>query len=98
MSQELTTRHALPDVRDKTDVLVKDIAFDIGKAVAHHIEMMYPSALEATSKSMLLSVRNSVYNEIMAAIKVNDAGEIVVRLKRRKAHRRKIKAMAKASS
>ena len=96
MSQNLTTKPMLPDVRDDTDDLVRDMAMDIGKAVAHHIEMMYPEAVEATSKSMLLSVRKTVYNEITAAIKVNAAGEIVERLGRRKKHRREIKRMAKA--
>lgn len=73
--------------------LVKAIAMDIGKAVVHHIETMYPEAAQAVAKSSFkLSVRNTVFNEIMAALDVNDAGEIAARLKDRKAHRRKIKA------
>lgn len=74
--------------------LVKAIAMDIGKAVVHHIETMYPDAAAAVAKSSFkLSVRNTVYNEIMAAIEVNDAGQITARLKERKQHRRKINAI-----
>lgn len=73
--------------------LVKAIAMDIGKAVVHHIETMYPQAAAAVaSSSFKISVRNTVYNEIMAAIEVSDAGQITARLKERKQHRRKIKA------
>lgn len=69
--------------------LVKAIAMDIGKEIAAYIEVMYPKAVEATSSTFLLSVRNSIYNEIMAAIEVNDAGQITARIKDRKDFRRK---------
>jgi len=72
--------------------LVKEIAMDIGKEVVAHIEMMYPAAISATPSTFKLSVRNTVFNEIMAAIKVNDAGQIAARLKERKAMRRKLGA------
>lgn len=76
--------------------LVRAIAMDIGKAVVHHIETMYPNALNGISESSFkLSVRNTVHNEIMTAIEVNDEGQIVARLKERKEHRRKIKAAYK---
>lgn len=75
--------------------LVKAIAMDIGKAVVHHIETMYPAAVEACPSTFKLSVRNCVHNEIMAAIEVNDEGQIVARLRARKDHRRKIKAAYK---
>jgi hypothetical protein len=78
--------------------IVKAIAMNIGKDVAFHIETMYPLAVSATSRSMLLSVRNAVYNEIMAALDVTDETEILARLQRRKAHRREIKAMMKAGT
>ncbi len=76
---------------DSTEALVREIAMDIGKEVAHHIEIMYPDAVKATSRNMLLSVRNCVFNEIVAAIKVNDEGEIIARLANRKKFRRKAK-------
>jgi hypothetical protein len=71
--------------------LVKAIAMDIGKAVAHHIETMYPDAVKATNRNMLVSVRGCVVNEIMAALDTTDEQEIRARLAKRKDHRRKIK-------
>lgn len=72
--------------------IIKEIAMDIGKEVASHIETMYPKAVEVTSKSMLLSVRNKVYNEIMAALSTTDESEIRERLAVRKAFRRRERA------
>lgn len=72
--------------------LVRDIAMEIGKEVASHIETMYPKAVEATSKSMLLSLRNSVHNDIMAAVDALEHGNAEAWLARRQAHRRAIRA------
>lgn len=72
--------------------LVKEIAEDIGSEIVAHIETMYPAAIKASPTTFKLSVRNKVFNEIMAAINVNDAGQIAARLKDRKAMRRKIGA------
>lgn len=72
--------------------LVRAIAMDIGKAAVHHLETMYPAAVAACPATMKLSLRNTIHNEIMAALETNDADEIAERLKRRKAHRRKIAA------
>lgn len=79
--------HGQPIARD----LVKEIAADIGKAVAHHIETMYPLAVTATSRNMLVSVRGCVINEIMAALDTTDEHAIRARLAERKRHRRFIK-------
>ena len=73
--------------------IVRAIAMDIGKEVAAHIETMYPDAVKATTPNMLLSVRNKVHNEIMAALDVIDEAEIRARLERRRRFRRKIKVM-----
>lgn len=62
---------------------------DIGKEVVAYIEVQYPKAIEATSSTFKLSVRNCIYNQIMAAIEVNDAGQITARLKERKEFRRR---------
>lgn len=83
---------------DPTRALIKAIAMDIGKEVVHHIEMMYPKAIEATSSTFKLSVRNCVHNEIVAAIEVTDEGEIIARLRERKGQRRKIKALSKCKT
>ena len=72
--------------------LVKDIAMEIGKEVASHIETMYPKAVEATSKNMLLSLRNSVFNDIMAAVDALESGDAEAWLARRQAHRLMIRA------
>lgn len=76
---------------DPVRALVFAIAKDIGKEVAHHIETMYPKAVEATSPSMLRSVEGCVINEILAAISVSDEGQILTRLASRKRFRRKSK-------
>lgn len=73
--------------------LIRAIAMDIGRSVIHHIEIMYPKALEGMPSTFKLSVRNHTYNEIMAAIEVNGEGEVIARLSDREAHRRKISAV-----
>jgi hypothetical protein len=73
---------------DASRELVKEIAMDIGKDTVAYIEVMYPKAIAATSSSFKLSVRNHIYNEIMAAIEVTAEGEIRARLKDRKKFRR----------
>lgn len=72
--------------------IVRGLALDIGKEVAAHIETMYPKAVEATSPNMLLSVRNCVFNQIMAALDVIDEDEIRARLEKRRKFRRKLRA------
>ena len=73
---------------------LKLIAMDLGKSVAHHIEIMYPDAVSAASSTFLLSVRNHTHNEIMALL--DSKGGITAMLRRiveRDAHRRKTKAV-----
>lgn len=72
--------------------LVKLIAKDVGEAVTTHIQLMYPSSVAAAPSTFKLSVRNCVFNEIMAAVDVSDIGRIEARLKDRQASRRKQKA------
>ena len=73
---------------DPAKALVKAIAMDIGKEVVAYIEVMYPTAIAATSSTFKLSVRNMIHNEIMAAIEVSDEGKIIARLRDRKKFRR----------
>lgn len=89
------TRRLVVPGGDLNKALVEAIAMDIAKEVAHHVELMYPKAVKATSPNMLKSIRGCVFNEVMGAIKVTDEGEIVARLYRRRAFRKKIKQMAK---
>jgi hypothetical protein len=72
--------------------IVKEIAMDIGKEVVAHIEVMYPAAITATPGTFKTSVQNTVYNQIMAALDVNDVGEIAGRLEERKRARTKLTA------
>jgi hypothetical protein len=83
-----TPEQSIPDTPWSRD-LIKSIAMDIGKEVVAYIEVQYPEAVKATSSTFKLSVRNCIYNQIMAAIEVNDAGQIAARLADRKKRRRK---------
>ena len=75
--------------------LFKAMAMDVAKEVAHHIEIMYPKAVEATGSTFLLSVRGCVYDEIMAAARPATEDEIVARLERKRKFRRHLKAVYK---
>ena len=100
MATEITTHGSGTTALDLTPTtetgwsreLVKQIAKDVGDAVATHVEIMYPTAVAAAPSTFLLSVRNCAINEIMAAIDVNDAGQIEARLANRKLARRRLKA------
>ncbi len=92
MSKNLPAKNrAWKDDSEVERDVVKLIAMDIGKAVADHIESMYPKAVAAVGSSFLLSVRNTTYNEIMAALKTTDEEEIRERLRRRKKERAAMK-------
>ena len=80
-------------VRDSRD-LIKAIAMDIGKEVAHHIETMYPEAVRAASSTFLLSVRNCTSNQIVAAVQAGDI-DPAEWIRRREKFRRHIKAAYK---
>lgn len=88
----LKSESILPALPEMSRQLVGEIAMDIGKEVASHIETMYPKAVEAASSTFLLSVRNCVYNEIMAALETIDEASIRARLEARKRFRRKHRA------
>ena len=84
-------RVAPPD--DPDLALVKGISMDIGKEVVAYVERMFPQAVSASSSTFRLSLRNCIYNEIIAALEVTDRDEIIARLERRKKQRREFKAM-----
>lgn len=93
MKQSLAKRDSI-SVKDHQD-LIKAIAMDIGKEVAHHIEIMYPGAVKAVASTFLLSVRNTTYNQIMAALEVSDENKVIARLAFREKFRRHIRAAYK---
>ena len=84
-------RIATPD--DSDTALLKAVALDIGKEIVARVESMYPQAISASSSTFPLSLRNSIYNEIMAAMKVTDPAKIQTRLAERAKHRREMKRM-----
>lgn len=69
--------------------MMEAIAWDIGKELVAYIEVMYPKAIEATSSTFKLSMRNHIYNQIMAAFEFRgDTVQLAQRLKDRKEFRR----------
>ena len=92
MAEELATREQLAALN--TDDLIKAVAKDIAKEVAHHIEMMYPTAVKTAPSTFLLSVRGCVYNQIMSWMNT-DAEHTAKRLQFNKQFRRHIKAAFK---
>ena len=77
--------------------LIESIAIDIGKEVVAYVERMYPAAIHATATTFPRSLRNCIANEILAALNTNDPDEMRLRLARRKAERRRLRAMIKAA-
>lgn len=79
----------LPAKPDADRALISEVAMDIGKEVVSHLRTMYPDVFAAMNSGCRLSLRNTVHNEIMAALGTTDADEIRARLERRKADRRR---------
>ena len=61
--------------------LIKKIAADIGTDMVAYIEVMYPAVIKATPSTFKISVRNHIYNQVMAAIEITDADQIEAWLK-----------------
>lgn len=91
-NRSLTTTGVAVKERDITRDLIKEIARDIGEAAAAHVEVMYPEAVKATSSTFLMSLRNCVYNEVMASIELSDPAAIRAHLADRKKFRREWRA------
>ena len=88
----MTVRKRVAIADDPDRALVKGIAMDIGKEVVAYVERLYPQAISATPSTFQISLRNCIYNEIIAALAVTDPDEIIKRLALRKAQRRELKA------
>jgi len=73
---------------------IEEIAMDVGKEVALHIEIMYPEAVAAASSSFLLSVRNTTFNQIMLVL--TSDRDVAATLKVREKSRRQTRAVYKA--
>lgn len=68
--------------------LIKEIATDIGKDTVAYVEVMYPKAIEVTSSTFKLSLRNHIHNQVMAAIELREEAGVRSWLATRKQHRR----------
>ncbi len=79
----------LPAKRDMDRELVGRIAMDIGKSAVSKIRVMYPDVYAAMNSGCRLTLRNHIYNEIMAALSTTDAEAIEDRLKDRAMFRRR---------
>jgi hypothetical protein len=88
----MSSHKRIAEADDDNLALIKGIAMDIGKEVVAYIDVMYPQAVEHTSSTFRLAVRNSIYNEIIAAMAVTDRDEVLARLELRKKQRREWKA------
>ena len=88
----------LPATVDFSEALVRQIAMDVGKQVAFHIETQYPAMLDAVAaKSAALSIRNTAYNAIMEAVKAANNGDVELMLASHDAHRRTIRKLRKGT-
>lgn len=77
-----------------TDDIVRRIAMDVGKQVVEHLEWAHSDMVHAAGswKSSRLSIRNCVYNNIMAAVAAADEGRYEEWIAHNDAHRRKMRA------
>lgn len=95
MGKAVALRKIVPATVEPADeaidakVMMQAIAMDIGKEIVAYVEVMYPSAMKATTGGFPTSLRNSIYNQIMAAFEFRgDAVALAGRLKDRKEFRR----------
>lgn len=82
-----------------TEEAIRRIAMDVGKDLVEYIEHMYPEMTKAVQswRSTRLSLRNHVYNNIMAMVDAADKGRDAETIARRDDHRRLMRKMRKAS-
>ena len=89
----MTSHKRVAPANDPETALLKGVAMDIGKEVVAYIERMYPNAVNATSSTFRLAVRNTVYNEIIAAMKVTNPDKIKERLAANAKNRREMRRL-----
>ena len=68
--------------------LIKALAMEIGRSAVAYVEVMYPEAIEATSSTFKLSLKNEIYNTIVSISELHDEPSARARLARMEAHRR----------
>lgn len=94
------TRRDVPALDDDTEVLLKRIAFDVGKQLVEQIEHAHPEITKAVAswESTRLGLRNTVHNAFMEAVRAAKAGEIEEMLARHDKHRRLMRKLRKAKT
>lgn len=84
--------------REDFEALMHRIAMDVGKQVVDHIEHAYPAICDAVAwDSARMSIRNSIYNSIMEAVRASGKGELEAMLDRHDGHRRLMRRLRKAA-
>lgn len=73
--------------------LIKAVAMEIGKSAIAHVEMMYPDAIKAATSTFKLSLRNHIYNDIMAIADIQTEGAMKINLSDREANRKELLRM-----
>lgn len=69
--------------------LIKAMAMDAGKNLCAYLEVMYPEVWHGQNSGFKISMRNHVYNDIMALAELHDEASIRKRLAEHEAHRKK---------
>lgn len=72
-----------------TDDAIKALALAVGKNTVAYVEVMYPEAFAATSSTFRVSLRNHIYNDIMAVTKLHTEAEIREWIAANEAHHKK---------
>ena len=68
--------------------LIKAMAMDAGKSLCAYLEVMFPQVWHGQNSGFKLSMRNHVYNDIMALVDLHSADAIKKRLAANEAHRK----------
>ena len=68
--------------------LIQAMAMDAGKSLCAYLEVMYPQVWHGQNSGFKLSMRNHVYNDIMALADLHDADKIRARLAANEKHRK----------
>lgn len=64
--KELATRTQIESTEND---LLHAIARDVGEEIVDYVRRMYPEAIESTSSTFCLSLRNSIHNQIVSVVR-----------------------------
>ena len=85
--------YSQPDQRERSldgisNDLIKAMAMDAGKSLCAYLEVMFPEVWHGSNSGFKLSMRNHVYNDIMALASLHDETSIRKRMADNEAHRK----------